>query len=179
MKNNAIRQVVLAGLFTALTAAGAFIKLPFFPVPFTLQTLFTAFAGLTLAPRWAMLSQIAYLILGLLGIPVFAIGGSLDYVLRPTFGYLLMLPIGAAMISFMQQHFDARSFLSFFLIVSIGMFAILLGGGFWLHLNLRYIALIDTTLWKTMLSGVILFIPAMILKAVIAAILKREIEKRN
>ncbi len=179
MKYNAVRQVVFAGLFTALTAAGAFIRLPFFPVPFTLQTLFTALAGLTLTPRWAALSQITYLILGLLGVPVFANGGGLEYVLRPTFGYLLMLPPGAAMISIMQQHFDSRSFLSLFLIVVAGMFVILLGGGFWLYLNFKYIVFVDTSLSKAMMSGVFLFLPAMLLKALLAAALKREFDKRK
>ena len=177
MKNNAIGQAAPAGLFTALTVAGAFIKLPFFPVPFTLQTLFTALAGLFLAPRWAASSQIAYLILGLLGIPVFANGGGLEYVLRPTFGYLLMLPVSAAMISFSQRRFAPRSFLPLFLIVIAGMFSILLGGGFWLYLNFKYVAFMETSLWKAMISGVLFFLPAMLFKAFLAAVLKRKIDR--
>jgi len=59
------------------------------------------------------------------------------------------------------------------------MFAILSGGGWWLCFNLKYISIINTTLWKTMMSGVILFLPAMFLKAFLAAFLKREIDKRK
>ncbi|MDD2420899.1 MAG: biotin transporter BioY [Heliobacteriaceae bacterium] len=83
------RDLAFAALFTALTAIGAFIKIPIPFVPFTLQFFFVLLAGTLLGSRLALLSQVAYLIIGLIGVPVFAMGGGPSYVLQPTFGYLV------------------------------------------------------------------------------------------
>jgi biotin transport system substrate-specific component len=87
-----LRLYLTAGLMAALTAAGAFIKIPM-PVlmPITLQILFTSAAGLLLGPKWGAVSQGVYLLLGLSGLPVFINGGGPAYVLQPSFGFLLGL----------------------------------------------------------------------------------------
>lgn len=87
------RDMALCGLFAALIAAGAFIKIsiPVQPVPmhFTLQWFFVLLAGLLLGPRMGALSVCTYVVIGLVGVPVFASGGGPAYLLKPTFGYLL------------------------------------------------------------------------------------------
>ncbi len=88
MKLN-VKHTVLAALFAALTAVGAFLKIPFPGVPVTLQVFFVFLAGLALPPYAALLSQAAYLVIGLAGVPVFTSGGGIAYALTPTFGYLL------------------------------------------------------------------------------------------
>lgn len=75
----------------ALSAAGSLLRIPFFPVPLTLQFFFALMAGLTLGKSWGALSQLMYLLAGLAGLPVFAGGGGPGYVLQPTFGFLLGL----------------------------------------------------------------------------------------
>lgn len=87
-------NLILCGLFSALIAVGAFIKIPVPAVPFTLQFLFTTLAGLLLGPRLGSLSVGVYIGIGLLGIPVFTNGGGFGYILQPTFGYLLGFCIG-------------------------------------------------------------------------------------
>lgn len=93
------KDLTLCGLFAALTAVGAFIKIVI-PVGadtmnFTLQWFFVLLAGLLLGPRRAFLSVTTYLIIGLSGIPVFARGGGLSYLVRPTFGFLLGFALAA------------------------------------------------------------------------------------
>lgn len=85
------RTITLCGLFAALTAIGAFIKIPLPPplVPFTLQFLFCALAGVLLGSKVGALSQLIYVLVGLVGIPVFTEGSGLHYVVKPTFGYLI------------------------------------------------------------------------------------------
>ena len=61
------RNMVLAALFAALTAIGAFLQIPTGTVPITLQFLFTALAGLLLGWKWGAISQLLYVGLGLLG----------------------------------------------------------------------------------------------------------------
>ncbi|HEX3012490.1 MAG TPA: biotin transporter BioY [Syntrophomonadaceae bacterium] len=90
-KNNSrVRQMVYASMFGALTAIGAFIIIPLQPVPITLQTLFTGLAGVLLGGYAGALSQIIYVILGLIGLPVFAGGqAGLGTLLGPAGGYLI------------------------------------------------------------------------------------------
>ena len=62
---------------------------PLYPVPLTLQTLFTYLAGAVLGPSLGALSQVIYILLGGIGLPVFA-GGKAGFgtLLGPTGGYL-------------------------------------------------------------------------------------------
>lgn len=86
-----VRGMVLAALFAALTAVGAFCKLPLGAMSVTLQFLFTAMAGALLGPFWGAVSQGVYVLLGLLGLPVFILGGGPGYLFQPSFGFLLGL----------------------------------------------------------------------------------------
>ncbi len=90
-----IRRMVLCALFAALSAIGAFIKIPVPVIPFTLQVLFTTLAGLLLGRKYGSLSVLLYMAVGLAGIPVFTEGGGLSYIFKPTFGYIIGFCIGA------------------------------------------------------------------------------------
>ena len=89
------RDLILCGLFSALIAVGAFIKIPIPVVSFTLQFLFTTLAGLLLGARLGALSVAIYLMTGLIGLPIFANGGGLSYILQPSFGYLVGFCLGS------------------------------------------------------------------------------------
>lgn len=89
------RQMVLVALFTALSAIGAFIKIPTPYVNITLQLFFTTMAGLILGPKLGPISVGLYVLIGLIGIPVFTQGGGPGYILQPTFGYLLGFILGS------------------------------------------------------------------------------------
>ena len=88
------KQLVLTALFAALTAIGAFLKIqiPVEGIPaITLQFFFTAMAGVLLGAKYGAISQAVYVLLGLVGLPIFTMGGGFSYVLQPTFGFLLGL----------------------------------------------------------------------------------------
>ena len=86
-----VRALVLTAVFAALTAAGAYICIPVTPtLKFSLQMMFALMAGCFLGWKYGMLSQVVYLLLGLVGLPVFASGnGGFAYVLQPSFGFVL------------------------------------------------------------------------------------------
>ena len=91
------RACILCALFAALTAVGAFIRVPVpFMDYFTLQFLFVLLAGMLLGPRLGAVSVGIYLAVGLVGFPVFAAGGGIQYVFRPSFGYLIGFVAAAA-----------------------------------------------------------------------------------
>jgi len=93
-----IRSLILAGLFAGVTAVGAQItlELPFTPVPITLQVFAVLLAGFALGPRLGAMSMAVYLLLGAMGVPVFArFRAGLPVLLGPTGGYLLVFPLAA------------------------------------------------------------------------------------
>ncbi len=84
-----LRGMVYASMFGALTAIGAYIIIPLPPVPITLQTLFLNLAGALLGGYLGALSQVVYILLGVIGLPVFAGGkAGLGVLIGPTGGYL-------------------------------------------------------------------------------------------
>ena len=85
------RKLVYTALLAALTAVGAFIRIPIGISVITMQFLFTAMAGVLLGPGGGALSQGVYVALGLVGLPIFTAGGGFGYVLQPSFGFLLGL----------------------------------------------------------------------------------------
>ena len=86
-----IRTMTRVALFAALTAVGAFIRIPLGYSSITLQTFFTAMAGCVLGPWYGALSQVVYVALGLVGLPIFTQGGGIGYLMQPTCGFLLGL----------------------------------------------------------------------------------------
>lgn len=173
------KNLVLAGLFTALTAIGAFIKIPFPLVPLTLQTLFTVLAGVILPPQYAALSQSAYLVLGLAGLPVFANGGGLGYIFQPTFGYLLILPLAAFIVA--KLRLLGRSPLSLFWLFCSALFGlvlVLLFGDAWLYFSLKLTMGKTVSLLQVIITGAVVFLPGAFLKALLASLIARYIQRR-
>lgn len=95
VKNLKARDLVMCSLFVALIIVGTFIRIPIPVLPFTLQLLFTMLAGLLLGPELGASAVIVYIILGLIGLPVFTEGGGFAYIFKPTFGYIVGFAVGA------------------------------------------------------------------------------------
>ena len=117
MEKSQIRGMVFAALFAALTGAVAWFKipLPFTPVPITLQTLMVLLSGAMLGAYYGALSMIIYLLLGAIGLPVFAGGSSgVGALLGPTGGYLFSYPVAAFVIGFMLQKKTLNAFVRYF-----------------------------------------------------------------
>lgn len=98
-----LRLLVLAALMAAITAVCSLIAIPnpLIPsVPFTLQVFAVCLAGVLLPPRWAFTAEVCYLILGTIGLPVFAGGSAGPAVLfTVTGGFLWSYPFAAALCS--------------------------------------------------------------------------------
>lgn len=94
-----LRRAISVGLGAIVVALAAqvVVPVPFSPVPMTLQPLAVLAIGGLLGAAGGLSALVLYLMLGILGLPVFAAGGSgAWYLLGPTGGYLLAFPIAAA-----------------------------------------------------------------------------------
>lgn len=107
------RDIAFCGLFTALMAVGAWIHimLPLGPsgVTISLQIFFAILAGFLLGPKRGFTAVAVYLLLGLLGLPVYAHGGGIAYLLKPTYGFLIGFALAAALTGFLRTHQKRRT----------------------------------------------------------------------
>ncbi len=88
-KSAQIRHMVLAGIFASLIALCAWISVPVPPVAFTLQTFGVLLALGLLGGKWGCVSIFLYLLMGCVGLPVFAsFRGGLGALLDPGGGFL-------------------------------------------------------------------------------------------
>lgn len=117
-------DMMVVGLFAALIAVGAFIKIPLGPVPFSMQFLFCALAGVLLRKELAFLSVAIYVAIGLIGVPVFTKGGGIGYVLQPTFGYLIGFMFAAYIIGLMLEKLGDRQPLHYLVSVVSGLMVV-------------------------------------------------------
>ncbi|MDE7330226.1 MAG: biotin transporter BioY [Clostridia bacterium] len=89
-------DIAECAIFAALMVAGAYVTIPFPLVPLTFQTVISVLAGLLLGAKKGAVSMAVYCVIGLIGVPVFAAGGGIFYVMKPSFGYILGFILSAA-----------------------------------------------------------------------------------
>ena len=94
--------VIAASLFIAICARISFL-VPFTPVPLTLANFGVLAVGLVLGSRKGFAAALAYLGMGLAGLPVFAAGGGPAHLVGPTGGYLMAYPIVAFLAGFIAE----------------------------------------------------------------------------
>ena len=91
--NKVAKIISVAILGTLLLTISAKIKIPFYPVPMTMQTFIVIFLGIILGSKIGLLTISLYLFEGIFGLPVFAgtpeKGIGLVYFTGPTMGYLI------------------------------------------------------------------------------------------
>lgn len=159
-----VRNLSLTALFAALTAVGAFVRIPAPLAPITLQFFFTLTAGLLLGPKWGAGSQALYVAIGLLGLPVFTMGGGFSYVTQPTFGFLLGLIPASAVAGLLQKKPILACLAAWAVFYAVGLP--------YLH------GLLQPMPWKTTLTaGFLLFLPGDCLKIFAAAVLCPKVQK--
>ena len=165
------QELVLGGVFTTLIAVGAFIKIPVPVVPFTLQFLFTMLAGLLLGGRRGAMSVGVYILLGLIGLPIFAEGGGFWYILKPSFGYLLGFMLAAYVTGRMVER-RARLSTGWVTAVNfLGLFIVYAAGMIYYYVICNYVIDTPIALGPLFLYCFVLAVPGDIWLCVLAAIL--------
>lgn len=165
-------QALWISVFTSLTAVGAWLEIPTQPVPFTLQTFFVLLSGALIGARNGAISQIAYLALGAIGLPVFA-GFSFGFakIIGLTGGYLLSFPVAAFVVGYLINL--NKSYLWVLLSMTIGMLVIFTLGTLFLY----FVYLND---WKqSITSGFFIFTWWDTLKIFAAASIYYKLQNKN
>jgi biotin transport system substrate-specific component len=121
--NKVAKIILISILGTLLLTISAKIKIPFYPVPMTMQTFVVLFLGIALGPKIGLLTVSLYLFEGIFGLPVFAgtpeKGIGLIYFTGPTMGYLIGFLVAAYIAgSFKYDKGTINTFLKLILSVS-------------------------------------------------------------
>ena len=166
------REMILTAIFAALTAVGGFLKVPAGPISFTMQVFFTCMAGLLLGPYWGSLSQLIYVLLGLVGLPIFTQGGGLMYVVKPSFGFLIGLIPMAFIVGLLTRRVSMqlsrpKQFLRLLLAQTVGLVVLYVIGLPYMYIFLKG----AWTIQKTIVSGCLIFLPFDALKIVVTTLL--------
>lgn len=174
------RNIVLISLTVALTTAGAYLRIPVGPVPISLQTLFVLLSGALLGPWLGAAAMISYIILGLIGLPLFTGGGGPQYILSPTFGFLLSFPVSAMVVGLLLNpsqggggwHMGRK-----LLAMTVGTGVVYLVGVPWLGLNLFLIQGKKVGFQALLMMGMVPFLPGDLLKIFLASWLIEPVER--
>jgi len=164
-----LRFVVLASLMAALAAVGAYIHIPIGPVPIVLSTLFVLLSGLLLGSRWGLASMGLYLLVGAIGIPVFAGGrGGFAHFFGPTGGYLFGYALSAWVTGFISERRPGFMALEVFSVI-VGSFAIY-------GLGVPWLKMVTQMSWpKALMVGMLPFLIGDAVKASAALVLARSV----
>lgn len=170
-KETSAKQIVTTALMAAAVCAIAMIpSIPTQPVPFTMQVLGVLLAPLLLGLRGAASVGI-YIMIGAIGVPVFANGASgIGAIVGPTGGFIIGFFLAALLIGFVKSRTDrffvllATAILSLCVIYGVGV------------IQLSVVTGMD--LPKSFSVGAIPFIPLDVIKAVVATLFAETISRR-
>ena len=137
IKQNTQSQIVKSLLIiffgSVILAISAKIKIPFYPVPMTMQTFVVLFLGIAFGYKIAIATVSLYLIEGILGLPVFSNsperGVGLTYFVGPTMGYLLGFLSASFFASFIKVD---DNYLMIFIKLVLSVSSIYILGVLWL-----------------------------------------------
>ena len=128
-----IKSLLVIFLGSLILAISAKIKIPFYPVPMTMQTFVVLFLGISLGYKVALATVGLYLLEGILGLPVFSNsperGIGLAYFTGPTMGYLIGFLFACFFASFIKKN---DNYLIIFLKLILSVSAIYILGILWL-----------------------------------------------
>jgi biotin transport system substrate-specific component len=164
-----ILKIAFFLLGVTLLSVSSKVSIPFYPVPMTLQTFVVYFIAASMG-MIGFYSVLSYLILGLIGLPIFAAGGGFGYALSPTFGFLYGMLFASFFISYFSKNFLNKNIFKISLIIFLGAFIIFLCGIVHLSMFIGF--------QKALTAGLLPFIYSEILKIFLAISLILLLQKK-
>ena len=167
--NSNLINILLALFGTFLLAISSKVQVPFWPVPMTMQTFVIFLIGMTYGVRLSFATVALYLFEGAAGLPVFASGGGIAYLIGPTAGYLYGMLFASVAISYLANLGFSKTYFKATLSLLIGSIMIFLIGIIYLGLIIGY--------EKAIVAGLLPFIPSELFKIALAVSLIPTIQK--
>ncbi len=165
------KKLSMIAMFIALISIGAMFKIPVQPVPISFQFLFCLLAGLLLGGKLGAVTIIIYVIMGLVGIPVFTQGGGIMYVLKPTFGYMIGFIVGTFFAGIIAYSKNSISFPKLILASFVALFFVYAVGVVYLFLVSKFYLGSGMTFEKAFQVGCLVFLPVDSAWCVLASVL--------
>ena len=167
--NSNLINILLALFGTFLLAISSKVQLPFWPVPMTMQTFVIFLIGMTYGVRLSFATVALYLFEGAAGLPVFASGGGIAYLIGPTAGYLYGMLFASVAISYLANLGFSKTYFKATLSLVAGSIIIFSIGIIYLGSIIGY--------EKAIAAGLLPFIPSELFKIALAVALVPTIQK--
>lgn len=156
-----LKKIILGALLTALMAFGTYLSIPMVPVPIVLTTLFVVLAGVLIGLEAGLSSVLLYIVLGLIGLPVFSGGQSGPGVIAgPTGGYIIgyIFAVIAAGLIYRKN----KNNFTLILALAVSTIVIYIPGVIWLGIKTNYSGM------ELLKKGMLLFLIGDAIKAIAA-----------
>lgn len=177
MKLNA-RDMILVAMFATLTAVGAFIKIPIPYISVTMQFFFTALAGIILGAKKGAISQLVYVLVGLVGFPIFTQGGGITYIFKPSFGYLIGFIAAAYTIGKVIEGFGKADVKRIYVAIISGTLILYLIGVPYSYMIIKFYFNKPTAILKLIQNALLITIPKDLAVGLILSVLTSSIMPR-
>ena len=129
-----IKELTMASMMLALMIIASKISIPIGPIPLTLQTFAVFIISLVIGKK-ASIIFIIYLILGLIGLPVFTSGGGIEYIFMPSFGFIIGFIPASFVIGFASR---SNKFYLKYILSILGLFIINVFGVAYMYIIFKY-----------------------------------------
>lgn len=166
-----IQDICGIAIMTAITAVMAQISIPMpLGVPMTMQTFAITLAGIVLGSKKGGMSILVYVLLGAIGVPVFAgFSGGFQNLVGPTGGFIISFPIMAYLIGLGVELKKKELFVLFLVLGTVSNYVIGV---------ILFCVVTQSPVATGITACVLPFIPTAIIKAVVASVLGLELRKR-
>lgn len=154
MKSIKIKDLAIMAILEALLIVFSKITFPIGPIPLTLQTLAVFLISLILGVKKSMIVFELYMLMGLIGIPVFSTGGGWSYVLQPSFGFIIGFFFASIVIGLSSK---SNKFYTKYIMSTIGLLIIDLFGVIYMFIIMNYYLDLDKNISYILSVGVLPF----------------------
>lgn len=170
--------IAMMALSIAMTTIGAYISIPIGTIKITLQFLVTNTVCLLLGKKWGGLSVWIYILMGLIGLPIFSqFAGGLSYVLQPSFGFLIGFAVGGQVAAFVREKSGKDTYLTYFVSSLIGLLVLDVIGVVYGAIIMYGYMHSAMSVWKFLVAFLLPFIPIDIAKCALSSLLCNRLYK--
>ena len=168
MKKLKIKDLCIMAISLAIIIVASKINIQIGPIPLTLQTFSVFIVSLLLGSFKAFIVFLVYIILGLIGIPVFSSGGGIAYIYMPSFGFIIGFLVSAPIIGIASK---SNKFYLKYILSMVGLLIINVCGVSYMYIIFNYYKGVNRDLLNILQIGVLPFIIKDIFTVILSCII--------